>query len=295
MHYETVIYRPPREAYTPMLPVTSGCSHNKCGFCNMYADVPFRIYKEDIVRGYLQQIKAYQGEARRIYLVGGDPFVLSANRLLALIDLIKSYLPKIETVTMYASVLNIMQKSDDELEQLRTAGVNQLYIGLETGCDSLLKKLNKGSTAADAVTQLNRLTAAGMTYGVIIMTGLAGAGKAVANAKATAAVMNQIAARVLYCNSLVVMDNTPLGEALRRGQYKEAGEYERLEELLTLFKELHPRSKLLVNSYHASNTLNINAEVPDQQAETIQYIENILKQTSPAEMDRLFNRKNMRI
>ena len=78
---------------------------------------------------------------------------------------------------------------------MRARGINQLYLGLETGWDELLTYLCKGSTAAESVTQLNRLTAAGITYGVIIMTGLAGHGKGIENAKHTAALMNQIHAR----------------------------------------------------------------------------------------------------
>ena len=227
--------------------------------------------------------------------MGGDPFVLSAPKLHDICDDIEEFMPQVKTITMYASVKNIINKSDEDLKALRARGINQLYLGLETGWDELLTYLCKGSTAAEAVTQLNRLTAAGITYGVIIMTGLAGHGKGIENAKHTAALMNQIHARVLYCNSLVIMEDTPLGQARREGTYVEAGEYERIEELLTLFKELKPKSKLLVNSYHVSNALNINAEVPDEQQETIERLENFLASTTPEEMERRFHRQDMNI
>lgn len=42
MKYDSNIYRPPSEAYTLLLQVTSGCSHNKCTYCNMYKDVQFK-------------------------------------------------------------------------------------------------------------------------------------------------------------------------------------------------------------------------------------------------------------
>ena len=292
---QSIIYRPPREARTPLLPVTEGCSHNRCSFCNMYRDVPFRLYPDAVIDQILTEIQTYAPDTNRIYLVGGDPFVLSADRLKHIIQLIRQKLPRVETITMYASINNIKTKTDEDLQQLRDLGVNQLYIGLETGDDALLKALQKGSTRQDAIDQLNRLTAAQITYGVIIMTGLAGRGKGIANAMATADVMNQVQARVLYCNSLVVMPDTPLGQALAAGKFKEASEYERIEELLTLFRHLKPKSKLLVNSYHASNALNINAEVPDEAEIVIQRLSTFLKQTTPEDLQLQFDRKQMRI
>ena len=295
MSHETVIYRPPREAMTPLLPVTVGCSHNRCSFCNMYRGIPFRRYPREQIRRDLAEIRLYRPQADRIYLVGGDPFVLSADHLNDIIDDIQAVLPGVSTVTMYASVSNIARKTDAELRQLRARGINQLYIGLETGSDALLKRLCKGSGAEDAVRQLNRLTEAGMTYGVIIMTGIAGRGACVQNAIETAQLMNRIRARVLYCNSLVVMPDTPLGADRDAGRFEEAGEYERLEELLALFEHLSPQSRLLVNSYHVSNALNINAEVPDDQTVTIERIRSYLQATTPEEMERRFSRQNMRI
>jgi radical SAM superfamily enzyme YgiQ (UPF0313 family) len=292
---EEVIYRPPREANSLLLPVTSGCSHNACTFCNMYRGVSFKLWPLNDIRIFLERFARSRPHADRIYLLGGDPFVLSAEKQHEILDAIYEYLPSIRTVTMYAQVANIKTKSDEELRSLRERGVNQLYIGLETGDDALLDRLCKGNTSAEAVEQLNRLTAAGITYGVIIMTGIAGKGKGIQNAIATAEVMNQIKARVLYCNSLVIQPDTPLGEQCHRGEFVEAGEYERIEELLALLKHLRPSSKLLFNSYHVSNALSINVELPEGQEQTIRRLEEFLEKTTPEQMEAVFRRQGMRI
>lgn len=41
MHYTGTIWRPPYEAGSLLLQVTAGCTHHKCKFCTLYADLPF--------------------------------------------------------------------------------------------------------------------------------------------------------------------------------------------------------------------------------------------------------------
>ena len=118
MKYNGMIYRPPVEADTFLIPVTEGCTHNSCSFCNMYQGVPFRMLALSEIEEFLREVKrSYGGYCegiRRAYLVGADPFALSAKRLLERIDLIRKYLPNLEIITMYARTDNIAAKSDIE-------------------------------------------------------------------------------------------------------------------------------------------------------------------------------------
>lgn len=149
MEYNGTIYRPPVEANTLLLPVTEGCTHNSCNFCNMYLGVRFRMLPPPDVEDYLRLLARHYGVSaatvERIYLVGADPFALSARNLTNRIDLIRKYFPSVKVVTMYAAVRNIKNKSDEELATLKDLGVDDLYVGVETGLDDALLALNKGT------------------------------------------------------------------------------------------------------------------------------------------------------
>ena len=166
MTYNGTIYRPPIEADTFLLPVTEGCTHNSCTFCNMYQDIPFRMLslseEEEYLRAVNRRYGWYCEKVQRVYLVGADPFALSAERLLERIRLIRRYLPNAKVITMYARTDNIASKSDEDLKALKEAGVDDLYIGVECGLNDVLEKLNKGYSAEETRRQCLRLNAAGM-------------------------------------------------------------------------------------------------------------------------------------
>ena len=163
MKYNGMIYRPPVEADTFLIPVTEGCTHNSCSFCNMYQGVPFRMLSLAEIEEFLREVRRSYGRyyegIRRTYLVGADPFALSAKRLLERIDLIRKYLPNLETVTMYARTDNIAAKSDEDLRMLKEAGVDDLYIGVECALNDVLENLNKGYSPDETKAQCLRQSA----------------------------------------------------------------------------------------------------------------------------------------
>ena len=234
MKYNGTIYRPPVEANTFLLPITEGCTHNSCTFCNMYQDIPFRMLSLSEVEEYLQEIKQTYGEYRekiqRVYLVGADPFALSAKRLLERIDLIKQYLPGTDVITMYARTDNIASKSDEELKTLKETGVDDLYIGVECGLNDVLEKLNKGYSADDTRRECLRLNAAGIRHCDLLMLGTAGKGRGVECARASAALENEIRPSKILINTMSAFVGTPLDEDIKSGAFIPASEKENLEE-----------------------------------------------------------------
>ena len=101
-------------------------------------------------------------------------FSLSADRLEEKLKFIRRYLPEIEVFSMYAAVRSIQTKSDADLDRLKKLGINDLYIGYETGLDDVLQFMNKGTSIADSIRQANRLNQAGIHHRALFMLGVAG-------------------------------------------------------------------------------------------------------------------------
>ncbi|MBQ7895087.1 MAG: radical SAM protein, partial [Oscillospiraceae bacterium] len=150
MHFDGPTFRPPTENFTPLLQVTVGCSYNKCAFCSMYRCTQFHMSPEEEIIEDLKELAAKNNKVNRIFLLNGDPFVLSADKLLHISALIHRYLPRMCTITCYCSFVDLRNKSLEDLVALRKAGYNDLYIGIETGYEPALKLINKGYTISEA-------------------------------------------------------------------------------------------------------------------------------------------------
>ena len=261
MKYNGNVYRPPIEANTFLLPITEGCSHNSCTFCNMYQGIPFRMLSLAEVEEYLEAVKAeysaFVQRIERIYLVGADPFALSAARLLERIRLIRKYLPHIKVITMYARVDNIAHKSDDELAMLKEAGINDLYVGVECGLDDVLRNLNKGYGVADIRRECLRLNKAGIRHNDLLMLGTAGKGRGAESAKAMAKLENELHPDKILINTMSAFVDTKLDHDIKNGKFIPATEKEHLEEERdfiaaldlpdTYFWSLHPLDSVRID------------------------------------------------
>lgn len=174
--YETPVFRPPSEARSFILRVTRGCAHNKCTYCNMYRGVPFQILKDEEISRQIALAAHYgKNKVRRVFLADGDALVLPTAKLLKILQVLREQFPHLQRVASYAAPKDILRKSEEELRQLKEAGLKLLYYGMETGDDATLKAVNKGVDGEQAVEAGRRVTASGMKLSMMIILGLAGA------------------------------------------------------------------------------------------------------------------------
>ena len=170
MRYFGSVYRPPSEAYSLIVQVTYGCSHNTCAFCSMYKEKHFAVRPlEEVLEDFRIARRTY-ARVGRVFLADGDALVRKANELYTILDTIRELFPECERVTCYASPTSIRIRTDEELRTLRAKGLTMVYMGLESGCDEVLTLMRKGHTAADIVAMGQKVRKNGIALSVTAIT-----------------------------------------------------------------------------------------------------------------------------
>ncbi|MCG8580522.1 MAG: radical SAM protein [Bacteroidales bacterium] len=283
MNYTGPVYRPPYEANTLLLEVTVGCAHNKCTFCTMYRDVKFSVAKEEQVERDLQEAQHLYPDVKRVFLVNGDAFVLSARRLKEIARKIHAYLPQVEIITMYASINNVKLKSDEELKQLAGLGIGNLWIGVETGLGEALDYLNKGADLADTELQLERLNKAGIRFFYGFMFGAAGKGRGIENAEANARLINKVKPVGIVPTTLNANEGTKLANDIAAGAFELATEREVLEEQMKTIELVDVPTYYM--GIHVINTVSFDAKLPNDKQAAIDRINYYMSKTGNASLD----------
>lgn len=256
IRYVEPVFRPPSEAQSLILPVTDGCSWNQCTFCEMYTapQKAFRARGEDEVLESIRRVGATHGsQIRRIFLADGDALVLPTRRLLNILEAIRAHLPAVRRVSSYCLARNLKKKSVAELTALREAGLSMVYLGAESGDDTVLARVSKGETFESTRSALDKLGEAGITRSVMILNGLGGQEYSEQHADNSARLAN--ATQPEYLSTLVV--SFPGGEQRFRAGFPEwepldqPGLFREMERFLS---QLDLR-RTVFRSDHASNWL----------------------------------------
>lgn len=292
MKFEGTTYRPPVEADSMLLQVTVGCAHNRCTYCNMYDDVKFRVIKPDQIERGLQEARQIYSRAERIFLVNGDAFVLSANRLRKIAQLIAKYFPECKTISMYSSIQNIQSKSDEDLKELKRCGINDLYVGVESGWDHVVSHIKKGHTIEDAKRELTRLNEAGINHIAGLMLGVAGRGKGLENAKHTAALLNETKPKLIWAGTLGLFEGTPLSKEAEEGVFVPASEIEILEEEKALIRCIDLEN-VPFYGIHPTNTLPVSGTLPRDNQRMIDTIDRGISRLGKDSLANSFHRASL--
>ncbi len=177
IRYINPVFRPPSEAESLILPVTNGCSWNKCTYCEMYTapQKKFAVRDEDEILAALRGCSEYfADQVQRVFLGDGDALALSTRRLMTLLTAIQTHLPRVRRISSYCLPRNLRNKTVPELQELREAGLSLAYVGAESGDDAVLQRVNKGESFDSTREALDKLGAAGITRSVMLLNGLGG-------------------------------------------------------------------------------------------------------------------------
>jgi radical SAM superfamily enzyme YgiQ (UPF0313 family) len=268
--YEEPLFRPPAEADSLIFQVAYGCPHNSCRFCRMYKSVRYNERNiEDIFEDFRQGAKIYP-EEKRIFLADGDIMFLPFEKLKTMLEELNRLFPQLARVNVYANGSSILSKSKDELEELHSLKLNTLYLGLETGDNDLLDKVNKGENAEDMVNAARLAQSVGFKCSVMILLGLAGKNGSEKHALKTAEALNKMQPRLLSALRFIEVP----GVKMHSG-YIPVTEYEAVFELKEIIENLD-LEKTVFRANHSSNPIPLRGRFPNDKEKLLHQIDYIL-------------------
>ncbi len=275
MHYEGNIIRPPSEANSILLQITVGCSRNKCTFCGAYKGERFRIKPDSVIMEDIAFASNHCRRQRRVFLCDGDGLIVPQKRLMNILMEIEKQLPWVTRVGAYANCKSIKMKTLDELKVLNAHGLGILYMGLETGDDVTLKKINKGATSEEMIQMGIKARAADMKLSITVLLGIAGKERSQIHARETGRVLSAIDPEYVGALTLMLIPGTPLYQDYVDGKFPLLKPDEMLNELKSMIAATD-LSKGLFHANHASNYLPIKARLPKDKAVTLRLIDEAL-------------------
>lgn len=276
MHYEGMCIRPPSEAFSILLQVTLGCSHNKCAFCGTYKDKRFQIKDDRIILSDILFASKTMKRQDRVFLMDGDALVIPQKRLVWILERIREHLPWVHRVGAYANAKSIHLKTPEQLRDLRELGLGILYLGVETGDRELLKKIQKGASPEHLIAMGRKVREAGIKLSVTVLLGIAGTERSLEHAAATGRLLTAMDPNYVGALTVMLIPGTPLHHEYLAGSFQVPDERGLLLELRTMLENTN-LTRGLFFSNHASNYLPIKARLPRGKQEALDQIDSALR------------------
>ncbi len=274
---EGMVFRPPSEANSFILRVTIGCAHNKCTFCSMYRDVHFRARPISEIEPIIRNTARRYPDLRRVFLADGDALVLSTNKLLEIIALLKAHFPKLSRISCYGGPLDILRKSPEDLLLLKQSGLQMVYLGIESGDDEVLALVQKGVTGDEMIAAGQKILAAGMKLSAMLVLGLGGRELSLQHARNSGRVASAINPTMLSALTLMLHRGTPLRADAEQGQFHPLSPYDFVQELKELVVHLDMKTPCIFRSNHVSNMLPLAGTLPGDKNSLLEQAEDALQ------------------
>ncbi|MDQ3881804.1 MAG: radical SAM protein [Thermoproteota archaeon] len=274
--YDYPLYRPPSEAESMIFQVTLGCSFNKCSFCNMYRTKEYAERPWDEIKLEIDMAAKFYPDTRRIFLADGDALNLSMDRMIEVLKYLRENFPRLQRISCYAMPKNILQKNDEELRELRSAGLDMLYVGIESGNDAVLKKVTKGATYKTILQACQKAKRHGYILSCMVILGLGGKTYTEQHISDTARVLSETSPDYVGALTLHLEEGIYHEFMEKFGEpFRPLDDLDILDELEKLIGNLNPSTQVIFRANHASNVYSIGGTLPGDKEKILDLIKRL--------------------
>jgi radical SAM superfamily enzyme YgiQ (UPF0313 family) len=285
MRYEEPVFRPPSEADSFILQATIGCSWNACTYCDMYRSKSFRVRGLDETLADVATARAMHGDdLDKIFVADGDALGMDLAHWESILTSCRQAFPKLRRVSAYATAINLLQKTPEELRRLREQGLSLLYIGPESGDDLTLKRIAKGASFDDHVEAARRAREAGIKLSAIFLLGAGGIERSDEHALGSARLATAMDPRFVSLLTLTVIPGTPIAKLEAAGKFTLPPIEGLLREARTFIAEAAPTDAIF-RTNHASNYLPLSGRLPRDRGRMVEMLDAALDGRIPLRPD----------
>ena len=272
----SIVIRPPSEAQSFLLPVTEGCSHNRCAFCGTFTGFRFHTYPVEEIIQYIDAVADRYGDGvRRVFLENGDALMAPQEVLRATLVHLKERFPRLQRIGAYSTPRAALAKTPEELKELKALGLRIAYLGVESGDPEILERVCKGAAREEIVRAGRKLKDAGITISATVILGLGGTELSERHAIATGKILSEIDPEFAGALTLMLVPGTPLHRDWQAGKFQLISPRQSLVELKLIIENSN-FTNCFFTSNHASNYLPVKVRLPQGKEGIVRLIDGIL-------------------
>jgi radical SAM superfamily enzyme YgiQ (UPF0313 family) len=269
------LFRPPCEANSLIVQVTLGCPHNKCAFCGMYKMKKYQVRDPEEVKADLRRARLLYRHVGSIFLADGNTLAMNSGKLEDIIKYIRHLFPEVQRISSYAGARFLKGKSVEALRRLKEAGLDIVYLGLESGDDEVLEMMKKGVDSEGMIEAARRIKEAGIALSVYILMGLGGEELWRQHAENTARVLSAMQPDFIRPRTLFLLPGSPLYDEAQEGRFREASGETIMRELQVIIQGLEVEDAQFLSD-HISNYIPVYGRLPDDKEKMLAMIEEAL-------------------
>ena len=256
MKYLEPLFRPPAEADSLIFQVAYGCPHNRCRFCGMYKTVQYRLRNEEELLTEIREAGREYGSTRRIFLADGDVMAMPFDRLDRILHELNAVFPHLARINLYANGSSILLKTSEQLRKMRERKVHTLYMGLESGSQTVLDTFGKTENAEEMIAAARLAQEIGFRMSVMILLGLGGKNLRERHIAGTVLALNRMQPSLLSALRYIRIPGLPLPAG-----FVPSSEFEIVEELRRILAGVELMHTVF-RADHISNPLPLSGRIP---------------------------------
>lgn len=270
MQYEGKVYRPWPEANSILIQTTIGCSINTCTFCSMFDDKRFRIRDIDDIFADIDELRRIFPHVESIFLIDGNVMTARTDFLLKVLDRVKQVFPESKKISMYSGLNDFRRKTVAELKEIKDAGLDLAYCGLESGDPVVLERIKKRMTREHAIEGMARAKEAGIETLLSFIFGLGGKERSREHIEGTTSLLNILQPEQIAPMALAVQPGTELEREVQSGEFILPTPMQVLEEEKYLLENLDFPTYYWGD--HGNNIATMKGQLPQCQPDFLEHI-----------------------